>query len=163
MERLERAYFRTPIGFLEVTGTSRGIKTIEFLNFRVKIYRVPHDLRPCVDQLQEYFAGKRRTFDLPLDLEGSSFQISVWKEMMNIPYGQTISYLELAEKSGFPKAFRAVGHANGSNPLSVLIPCHRVIATDGKLTGYAFGLWRKKWLLEHENAFAQRDLFYAKV
>lgn len=163
MDHLERAFFRSPVGYLEITGSVKGIRSVKFLDFRVRINRVPHSLRQCYDQLDEYFKGKRRHFDLPLDLDGSVFQMHVWKEMMNIPYGETMTYHELAGKSGYPKALRAVGAANGKNPLCVIVPCHRVIGSDGKLTGYAFGLWRKKWLLEHEYAFAQRDLFYAKV
>lgn len=101
-------------------------------------------------QLDEYFAGQRQEFDIPLKLSGTSFQNRVWQELARIPFGTTITYAELARRIGQPTAARAVGHANAKNPLSILIPCHRVIATSGQLTGYAGGLLRKQWLLDHE-------------
>jgi len=101
-------------------------------------------------QLSEYFAGERREFDLPLKAEGTPFQRRVWQELMRIPYGETISYGELARRVGQPAAARAVGSANGRNPISIVVPCHRVIGASGKLTGYGGGLPRKVWLLEHE-------------
>lgn len=104
----------------------------------------------AIQQLEEYFKGKRREFDLPLAPEGTSFQRTVWAELQNIPFGQTISYGELARRIQNPKAVRAVGLANGRNPLSIVIPCHRVIGANGKLTGYGGGLERKKKLLEME-------------
>jgi methylated-DNA-[protein]-cysteine S-methyltransferase len=114
-------------------------------------------------QLEEYFHGARQDFDLKLDLSGSPFQLKAWQQLLKIPYGTTVSYLELARRMGDEKALRAVGGANGHNPVSVIVPCHRVIGANGKLVGYRGGLKRKKWLLEHEHAFAQRDLFYVKV
>lgn len=163
MNPIHRAFLKTPIGFLEVTGSEKGIQSLYFLDFRVRIQRVPSNLKSCIEQLKEYFAGSRKIFDLPLDLSGSSFQIQIWNELQKIPYGEAISYLELARRTGHSKALRAVGGANGKNPVSIIVPCHRVLGHDGKLVGYAGGLWRKKWLLEHEHAFAQRDLFYVKV
>lgn len=163
MNAIHRAFLKTPIGFLEITGSENGIKSIYFLNFKVRIKRVPHQLHDCVTQLDEYFKGKRQAFSLPLDLVGSPFQKMVWEETLKIPYGKTASYQELAVKLGNPKAFRSVGGANAKNPLSIIVPCHRVLGQHGKLVGYAGGLWRKKWLLEHEHALAQGDLFYAKL
>jgi methylated-DNA-[protein]-cysteine S-methyltransferase len=163
MDSTHRAFLKTPIGYLEVTATDRGIRSLYFIDFRVRVKRVPAALKDCINQLKEYFDGKRTAFDLPLDPEGSPFQQKVWKELLTVPYGQTISYLELARRSGDVKALRAVGGANANNPVSIIIPCHRIIGMDGKLVGYGGGLWRKKWLLEHEHAFAQRDLFYTKV
>ncbi|MCX6282528.1 MAG: methylated-DNA--[protein]-cysteine S-methyltransferase [Bacteroidetes bacterium] len=160
MKSLPRAFLRTPIGFIEITGTAKGLKSLYFLDFKVKVPRVPHELKDAVDQLHEYFIGERKNFSLDLDLEGSAFQLKVWSELIKIPYGSTISYHELARRIGNPSAFRAVGGANATNPVSVIIPCHRVLGTNGRLVGYAGGLKRKKWLLEHEHAFAQRDLFY---
>jgi methylated-DNA-[protein]-cysteine S-methyltransferase len=160
MKSLLRAFIKTPIGFMEITGNEKGIQSARFLDFRVKISRVPHELRDAVNQLHEYYIGERRDFSVDLDLEGSEFQLKVWNELIRIPYGKTISYHELAKKIGNTSAFRAVGGANAANPVSVIIPCHRVLGANGRLVGYAGGLKRKKWLLEHEHAFAQRDLFY---
>jgi methylated-DNA-[protein]-cysteine S-methyltransferase len=110
-------------------------------------------------QLQEYFAGTRKTFDFKLNPSGTEFQQKVWQELLNIPYGKTTSYLGLSKKLGDVKAIRAVASANGKNPLWIVVPCHRVIGSDGSLTGYAGGLWRKQWLLEHESGQKQQTLF----
>ncbi|MEI7498870.1 MAG: methylated-DNA--[protein]-cysteine S-methyltransferase [Bacteroidota bacterium] len=163
MNPMHRAFLKTPIGYLEVTGSENGIRSLYFLNFKVKPQHIPSCLKPCIVQLYEYFHGSRQSFEIKLDLVGSPFQLKVWKELLNIPYGSTISYLELARKTGDIKALRAVGGANSHNPVSIIVPCHRVISANGKLVGYRGGLKRKKWLLEHEHAFAQRDLFYLKV
>jgi len=160
MKSLPRAFLRTAIGFIEITGSEKGVRSLYFLDFKVRIPRVPHELKDAVDQLHEYFIGERKVFTLELDLEGSDFQLKVWNEIKNIPYGKTITYHDLACRIGNAGALRAVGGANASNPVSVIIPCHRVIGTNGHLIGYGGGLKRKKWLLEHEHAFAQRDLFY---
>lgn len=163
MNTIHQAFLKAPIGHIEVTGSERGIRTLQFLDFRVRPQHVPSCLKSCIVQLEEYFRGTRHHFDLKLDLQGSPFQVKVWTELLKIPYGQVISYLELAQRTGNIKAFRAVGGANGHNPISVIVPCHRVIGANGRLVGYRGGLKRKKWLLEHEHAFAQRDLFYGKV
>ena len=113
-------------------------------------------------QLHEYLGNWRKSFDVPLRPEGTPFQQEVWRQLCQIPFGQTISYLELAKQIGKEKAVRAVGMANGRNPISILIPCHRVIGANGKLTGYGGGLWRKEFLLQHEgalNTLGQRALF----
>jgi methylated-DNA-[protein]-cysteine S-methyltransferase len=107
-------------------------------------------LAAAVRQLDEYFAGTRRDFDLPLAFRGTPFQTRVWRELVEIPYGQTWSYGQLAKRIDKPSASRAVGLANGRNPISILVPCHRVIGADGSLTGYGGGLERKRWLLAHE-------------
>jgi O-6-methylguanine DNA methyltransferase len=106
----------------------------------------------AIRQLREYFDGRRKKFDIPIRLAGTLFQQQVWNGLLKIPYGQTESYGSLAERLGKPSASRAVGHANGQNPISIIVPCHRVIGKDGSLTGYGGELWRKKWLLEHEGA-----------
>jgi methylated-DNA-[protein]-cysteine S-methyltransferase len=162
MNPIHRAFLKTPIGHLEVTGSENGIRSLYFLDFKVKPQHVPSCLRACITQLEAYFHGTRQSFELKLDLEGSPFQIAVWNELLKIPYGHTISYLELARRMNNEKASRAVGGANGHNPVSVIVPCHRVIGSNGRLVGYRGGLKRKKWLLEHEHAFSQRDLFYGK-
>lgn len=118
-------------------------------------YAVSEDVARCaavVTQLEEYFAGKRQTFDLPLRPEGTAFQRSVWDALRNIPFGTTISYKQLAERIGNPAAVRAVGRANGSNPIPIIIPCHRVIGADGSLTGFGGGLPLKQYLLHLEGA-----------
>jgi methylated-DNA-[protein]-cysteine S-methyltransferase len=111
--------------------------------------------KDVVAQLDAYFAGERREFEVPLRMEGTDFQQSVWARLCEIPYGETISYGELARRVGSPKASRAVGLANGRNPVAIIVPCHRVIGADGSLTGYGGGLDRKVWLLDHERAFAR--------
>lgn len=160
MKSVPRAFLKTAIGFIEVTASDKGVRSLNFLDFKVRVPRVPHELKDAVDQLHEYFIGERKEFTVDLDLEGSAFQLKVWSELIKIPYGKTISYHDLAKRIGNPAAFRAVGGANATNPVSVIIPCHRVLGANGRLVGYAGGLKRKKWLLEHEHAFAQRDLFY---
>ncbi len=162
MTAVQRAFLKTPVGFLEVTGTENGIRSLYFLDFKVRIARVPSHLHDCINQLEEYFAGTRKCFSLTLDLEGSPFQLRVWQQTLKIPYGTTVSYQELAKELENPNAFRAVGGANASNPVSIIVPCHRVLGGNGKLVGYAGGLPRKKWLLEHEHAFAQGDLFFSR-
>ena len=112
-----------------------------------------------MQQLDEYFNGTRTAFNLKLNPQGTGFQQRVWKELLNIPHGKTRSYLEQSKKLGDVKAIRAVASANGKNPIWILIPCHRIIGSDGSLTGYAGRLWRKKWLLEHENPSMQQSLF----
>ena len=116
-------------------------------------------LKECIEQLNEYFAGKRKVFDLPLNPQGTDFQKRVWAELQKIPYGKTVSYLDIARNIGDVNSTRAVGNANGKNKLNILIPCHRVIGINGKLTGYGGGLWRKQWLLELEMENSHEGLF----
>ena len=116
-------------------------------------------LKEAVSQLQEYFDKKRTDFDFKLNPKGTEFQQKVWKSLLEIPYGKTISYMDQTKKLGDIKAIRAVASANGKNPLWIVVPCHRVIGTNGSLTGYAGGLSRKKWLIEHENPTTQQSLF----
>lgn len=150
----------SPLGFTQITGDANGISTITVLNSNEKITDIiPETLQDCVYQLYEYFEGNRKEFNLTLNPEGTSFQKSVWDALSKIPYGKTASYLELSKQLGDVKAIRAVANANGKNPLWIVIPCHRVIGSDGSLTGYAGGLHRKKWLLEHESPYKQQSLF----
>lgn len=116
-------------------------------------------IQECQAQLTAYFSGTLNTFDLPLRPSGTDFQKEVWRALQEIPFGKTISYLTLSKQLGNVKAIRAVGRANGQNPLAIIVPCHRVIGSDGSLTGYAGGLWRKKWLLQHEGVLLQKELF----
>ena len=117
------------------------------------------ELATAVQQLTEYFNGQRNSFSFTLNPQGTEFQKKVWEALLEIPYGKTVSYQELSVQLGDVKAIRAVAAANGKNPLWIVVPCHRVIGSDGSLTGYAGGLWRKKWLLEHENPVKQQSLF----
>jgi methylated-DNA-[protein]-cysteine S-methyltransferase len=135
-------------------------KIIEVVEDALEISsEIPVTLKDAVLQLQEYFEGKRTHFSFTIHPKGTAFQQKVWTELEKIPYGTTCSYLDVAKKLGDVKAIRAVAAANGKNPLWIVVPCHRVIGSDGSLTGYAGGLWRKKWLLEHENPSAQKSLF----
>ena len=152
-------YIRTPLGIAKITGDDNGISEISALNEGECSTKTPTILKEAVSQLQDYFEGKRSKFDLKINPKGTEFQQKVWQELMNIPFGKTINYLDLAKKLGDPKVIRAAASANGKNPLWIVVPCHRVIGTDGSLTGYAGGLWRKKWLLEHENPTNQQSLF----
>ncbi|WP_417195692.1 methylated-DNA--[protein]-cysteine S-methyltransferase [Bizionia sp.] len=156
----ERCIIKSPLGFTQITGDPDGISAITVLNSEEKLTDIiPEPLQDCVYQLNEYFEGKRKQFDLILNAEGTIFQKSVWDALRKIPYGKTVSYLELSKKLGDIKAIRAVANANGKNPLWIVVPCHRVIGSDGSLTGYAGGLHRKKWLLEHESPYKQQALF----
>lgn len=157
---MEDCIIKTPLGFTKITGNENGISSIIVLNSEEKTTDIiPIELEDCVHQLNEYFEGKRTHFDLQLNPEGTIFQNRVWDELKTIPYGKTISYLELSKQLGDVKAIRAVANANGKNPLWIVIPCHRVIGSDGSLTGYAGGLHRKQWLLEHESPYKQQSLF----
>ena len=149
----------TPIDALLLVGDETGLHQLHFEPHEPPA-GVPHDdegvLAPVVTQLREYFAGDRMTFDLPLSPAGSTFQQKVWMALRDIPYGRTTSYGEIAAELGQPTASRAVGLANGRNPLAVIVPCHRVIGANGALTGFGGGLERKRWLLEHERAVLAR-------
>lgn len=157
---METAVIKTPLGYTKITGDGNGISKIHILDEVIDITsKVPKDLREAVDQIKNYFEGKKTTFSFKINPTGTAFQQRVWQELLRIPYGKTCSYLELSKKLGDVKAIRAVATANGKNPLWIVIPCHRVIGADGSLTGYAGGLWRKKWLIEHENPIKQQSLF----
>jgi methylated-DNA-[protein]-cysteine S-methyltransferase len=157
--RMETAYIQTPLGVARITGDDNGIAEISIVGEEAISKKISSVLQEAVAQLQEYFSGNRNHFDFKINPSGTDFQQRVWQELLNIPFGKTMSYLDLSKKLGDVKAIRAVASANGKNPLWIVIPCHRVIGTDGSLTGYAGGLWRKKWLLEHESPSAQQSLF----
>lgn len=157
---MEIAFLQTPLGIAEIKGDEIGLVSISILNEKIDFSsKVPAPLTDVVRQLKEYFAGERKTFQLKINPQGTPFQQKVWETLLEIPYGETTTYLKLSRKLGDEKAIRAVAAANGKNPLWIVVPCHRVIGTDGSLTGYAGGLWRKKWLLEHENPSPQTSLF----
>jgi len=166
-------YYKTPRGTAKIIGDKKGIQSISVLDddfstepvlseverLEVTKTKIPTCMKECISQLDEYFAGTRTEFDLQLNPQGTEFQQKVWKELLNIPYNSTRTYLEQSKAIGDVKAIRAVASANGKNPIWIVIPCHRVIGSDGSLTGYAGGIWRKKWLLDHENPVKQQSLF----
>jgi len=156
---MQIAFINSPLGITKIEGDENGISVISVLSEGQLSTKIPKELQEAVSQLQEYFEGKRQDFEFKLNPKGTNFQQKVWQELLNIPYGKTMSYLDLSKKLGDVKAIRAVASANGKNPLWIVVPCHRVIGTDGSLTGYAGGLWRKKWLLEHEIPSHQQSLF----
>lgn len=157
----ETAYIATPLGVAKLEGNADGLTAVSVLGHTEEAFTevIPEVLEDAVYQLNEYFDGQRQDFNLQLNLQGTPFQQGVWKQLLTIPYGKTMSYLELSKKLGDVKAIRAVAAANGKNPLWIIVPCHRVIGSDGSLTGYAGGLHRKKWLLAHENPVKQQSLF----
>jgi methylated-DNA-[protein]-cysteine S-methyltransferase len=146
-------YYQSPVGLLRISGTPDFISEVHFMDQPESVsgnQEPPPMLIQCVEQLIQYFNGQRRIFELPLNQSGTPFQQQTWNLLTAIPFGKTISYLQLAISTGDPKATRAVANANGRNNISIIVPCHRVIGSNRELTGYAGGLWRKKWLLEHE-------------
>jgi len=156
---MQKTYFNSPIGLIEITGTADTIKSLYFVEEGFNQQSNPDSyVEYCVSQLEEYFTGKRKEFKLKLEPEGTDFQKKVWDELENIKYGETKSYLQISKLLGDISAIRAVANANGQNKISIIIPCHRVIGSNGSLTGYAGGIWRKKWLLEHEQKFSGGDV-----
>ncbi len=158
---MEEAFIETPLGIAKLEGNAEGLAAVSVLNHdAVPVTQIiPEVLEDVVYQLKEYFDGNRENFNLELNPQGTDFQKRVWDELLQIPFGRTLSYMALSKKLGDPKAIRAVAAANGKNPLWIIVPCHRVIGSDGSLTGYASGLHRKKWLLEHESPVKQQSLF----
>jgi methylated-DNA-[protein]-cysteine S-methyltransferase len=151
MMNLYTSYYSSPVGLLKLQCSDKHIKSVTFTDAEGDIQNDEHKLlHACARQLEEYFAGKRKQFTLPLNQDGTEFQEKVWNLLYKIPYGKTISYNELAKQYGDLKAIRAVASANGKNNIAIIVPCHRVIGSDHSLVGYAGGLWRKKWLLDHE-------------
>lgn len=150
------AYYQSPVGLLRIEANDNALLAVHFLDEEVEAETHEESTSPligeAIKQLSEYFEKKRTQFDLPLALEGTEFQQKVWKELVNIPFGHTISYSRLSDLLGSRQLVRAVGNANGKNPVGIIVPCHRVIGNGGDLVGYAGGLWRKQWLLEHESS-----------
>ncbi len=142
----------SPLGPVRILGVDSAILGVEFWKTEIVRFRgsIPRMLLDCRSQLDEYFKGKRRIFDLKLEPRGTAFQNRVWRQLLRIPYGETRSYKNLARDVGDDKAVRAVGMANARNPIAIVIPCHRVIGSKGDLVGYGGGIWRKQWLLDHE-------------
>ena len=147
-------YYESPLGLIKIGGTESYVTELSFLDNSTQLeYGIPgisDVLHHCTEQLIEFFQGRRKTFDIPVHQEGTEFQKRVWNELLQIPFGKTISYLDLAKRLGDPKAVRAAASTNGKNKIMIIVPCHRVIGTDKSLVGYAGGMQRKKWLLQYE-------------
>jgi methylated-DNA-[protein]-cysteine S-methyltransferase len=159
MNSVDTAHINSPLGTIEITGSSGVIFSVSFLDEQDNSKsKIPDSLKLCAKQLEEYFSGKRKQFNVQLQPNGTPFQRHVWDELLRIPFGKAISYLQLARQLGDEKSIRAAAAANGKNPIGILIPCHRVIGTNSELVGYAGGLWRKQWLLNHENGQQSLDL-----
>ncbi len=154
MNAIHTAIYKSEIGFLKITGAEDGLYSLEFMDEKsIPQTEVHPCLKECYNQLDEYFQGERKVFNLELKPEGTEFQMRVWQQLFKIPYGHTASYMEIASSIGNKKAIRAVGTANGRNKIPIIIPCHRVIGSDGSLTGFGGGIWRKEFLLKHEKIY----------
>lgn len=157
---IAQAYLDSPLGSLLLQGDADGIQKLSVMEeAQDSSTEIPAELQSAAQQIHEYFQGQRSSFDLKLNPQGTSFQKQVWTQLAEIPFGKTATYMDMAERLGDPKSIRAAASANGKNPIMIIIPCHRVLGSDGSLTGYAGGLWRKKWLLEHESPVRQEKLF----
>ena len=154
MDNLYFTYYQSPVGLLKIGGTDSYIAEVSFIDNQEQVTHgepgISEVMHQCTEELIEFFNGKRRQFDIPVHQEGTAFQQKVWGELVNIPFGKTISYLDMAKQLGDPKVIRAAASTNGKNKIAIIVPCHRVIGSDKTLIGYGGGLWRKKWLLQHE-------------
>lgn len=165
MNELYYTYYESPIGLLKIGGTEQYIGELSFVDNSDQLtYGEPgvsEIMHQCTEQLIEYFHGTRRDFTIPVHQTGTEFQTRVWSELMEIAYGKTISYMDMAKRLGDPKVIRAAASANGKNKIAVIVPCHRVIGSDRSLVGYSGGTWRKKWLLglEFKVAHGVQTLF----
>ncbi|HVD96826.1 MAG TPA: methylated-DNA--[protein]-cysteine S-methyltransferase [Cytophagaceae bacterium] len=149
MSSLYTSYHLSPLGTIEVKASDTHILSVLFVE-KISLENPNELTQNCITQLEEFFEKKRKTFELPFHMEGTEFQQKIWNSLTTIPFGRTISYKDLALKTGKLGSVRAVGAANGQNKFLIVIPCHRVIGSDGNLVGYAGELWRKKWLLDFE-------------
>ncbi|MCY6958662.1 methylated-DNA--[protein]-cysteine S-methyltransferase [Clostridium brassicae] len=149
MSKTYRVYYDSPIGIIEIKGTEEVILSIMYVD-ESKPNEENELLIKCCNELDEYFKGKRKDFTIKVSWNGTEFQNKLWNQLTKIPFGKTVTYKEIAQFIGNPKAVRAVGNANGKNILNILVPCHRVIGSNGSLTGYSGGIWRKEWLIRHE-------------
>ena len=157
--KIYQTFYKSPIGFISIIATRDSILTLYFAEkSRPGDHDLPFCMKECVKQLDEYFAGQRKAFFLNLAPQGTKFQRLIWRQLEKIPFGSVVSYSEIARIIGKPNAFRAVGNANGKNPISIIIPCHRVVGSNGTLTGYGGGLWRKEWLIAHERGHSPDNI-----
>jgi O-6-methylguanine DNA methyltransferase len=145
-------YYSSPIGLIEICGSHDAVTSLRLGAMRQYGVMSNEIVERAIEQLKAYFSGGRQAFDLPIALAGTTFQHRVWEHLLSIPYGETESYSEVARTLDKPRAVRAVGAAAGRNPISIIVPCHRVVGSHGDLVGYSAGLWRKEWLLQHEGA-----------
>ncbi|KIC91782.1 methylated-DNA--[protein]-cysteine S-methyltransferase [Flavihumibacter sp. ZG627] len=156
---MPQTWYHSPIGIIRITVTESYVEEVHFCE-KEELSDMSQEiswnalLQNCTDQLIEYFSGHRRQFDLPVSQTGTGFQQQVWGELTAISFGRTISYMDLARKLGDPKVIRAAASANGKNNIAIIVPCHRVIGTNREMVGYAGGIGRKKWLLDHERKIA---------
>ncbi|WP_028306359.1 methylated-DNA--[protein]-cysteine S-methyltransferase [Desulfitibacter alkalitolerans] len=150
---IKEVVYSSPIGLIRIKGSFEGITSMDFSEEGEASKEIPDCLMDCHAQLEEYFRGQRKDFSLNLIITGTSFQRQVYEKLIQVPYGKTASYKDIAAAVGNERAVRAVGGANNKNKHAIVIPCHRIIGSNGSLIGYGSGLWRKKWLLEHEQAF----------
>ena len=158
MEEAFVTYLSSPIGLLEIKGTETAISAVSFVEEEKESSKdLPEIILQCKNELDEYFAGTRKEFTVKVEPIGTPFRQKVWKELRKIKFGNTTSYLHISRQLGDENAIRAVGSANGKNPIAIILPCHRVIGENGKLVGYAGGLWRKQWLLEHEGNISGKN------
>ena len=154
-----KTYYKSPLGPIEIVGTQDNILSLNFVEDMLQgDAELPFCLKACLKQIDEYFKGKRKEFLLNLEPLGTNFQKRVWQQLRKISFGETVSYGDIANAIDNPNAGRAVGNANRINPICIIIPCHRVIGSDGSLTGYGGGLWRKEWLLEHESGYPPNNI-----
>lgn len=147
-----RAFYKSDIGTIRLTADDEGLTSLYFIDDDPGNNDADPVLDAALMQLDQYFQGKRSSFEIACNPRGTSFQNRVWKALAQIPFGKTVSYLDIALLMNDRNAVRAVGRANGQNPISIILPCHRVIGSNGKLIGYGGGIWRKEWLLKHEGA-----------
>lgn len=152
-------YYRSPLGWIELKSANGVLCSLLFIDEHEQSEEHPDAFfQTCIDQLSAYFDGTLQSFDIPLGYSGTAFQIQIWDELKNVAYGETISYEALSHRIENPKAIRAVANANAQNKFHLLVPCHRIIGKNGSLTGYAGGIWRKQWLLDHEAKISGRRL-----
>ena len=156
---LDKFCFSSPIGWINIVAENRSVKEVSFVNSFIEHDSSNVFLKEVEKEFEEYFNGQRKEFTFNCEPDGTDFQKKVWNELLNIPYGKTVSYLDMARKLGDEKVIRAAASANGKNPIAIVIPCHRVIGSDGSLTGYAGGMDKKEWLLSHEVGVYAPTLF----
>jgi methylated-DNA-[protein]-cysteine S-methyltransferase len=157
MNEVNYTYYKSPVGTLKIGGTPNYVSEVSFIDNQDQYIEPGVNnslLNECVEQLIEYFNGKRLKFDIPIYQKGTEFQTKVWSELLNINFGRTISYMTLAKRLGNPDCIRAAASSNGKNKICIIVPCHRVVGSNQQLVGFSGGIWRKRWLLEHENKIA---------
>ena len=159
MESFYREILQSPVGYLSIEADHAAVRSISFCDEMSTRQNPSRLTTKAAEELNAYFEGHLNEFSIPLDPTGTEFERSVWSALTKIPFGTTCSYLDVSRRINNPKAIRAVGRANGANPIAIIVPCHRVIGSDGSLTGYAGGIWRKRWLLDHEARVTGNFLF----